>query len=92
MPIDAAPPPAIVITKTERHDVRGEAIERVARQLVLAEGKDPDMDMRCGVPLIGTYTVTCNLNIYPEPLWYAYRDRAEKMLRDAFFDPSIEAR
>ena len=84
--MDAAPV-EIVIQKTERHDVRQQAIERVARQLAAADGKDPDGNIQCGEPSAQSMTVTCTLLALPYPrgmVWYAYRDKAEKMLKDAF--------
>lgn len=84
--IDAPEPPQIVIVQTERHNIREEAIERVARQLALADGKNPDQDQRCswqGNPALGG-SATCTLEVYAKPLWEAYRDRAEKMLKETF--------
>jgi hypothetical protein len=93
MPLDS--PPAIVITHTETHNVREEAIERVARQLCEADGCDPNADIRCGPPmakldgdsLVVPNVVFCNLlgMSYPSNLaWNAYRDKAEALLKEAF--------
>jgi len=53
-----------VVINTER--VRREAVERVARQLCLSEGNDPDEPFPAN------------------PIMSEYRERAEKMLRNAF--------
>lgn len=79
-----APAIVITITKSETHNVRDEAIDRVARQLCEADGKDCDADIRCSQTGI---MMNCLTNFIPFPanrLWYAYRDRAEQMLKDAF--------
>lgn len=83
--MDTAPAIEIVITKTERHDVRAEAVERVARQLCAAAGCDPDGSIQCSTP-VGLIS-NCTLMHLPYPTdrnWYAYNSRAEKILKDAF--------
>lgn len=83
--MDAQQPPAIIeIQKTERHDVRQEAIERVARQLCEADGKDCDADIRCSQSGMMTNCLTNFIQFPADRVWYAYRDKAEAVLREAF--------
>lgn len=79
--MDAAPPAIIEIVKTEKHDVRAELVEYVARLLCRSDGKDPDRDKR--VTAEGHFQ-TVHLP-YPMNLtWYAYRDKAEELLQTLF--------
>lgn len=85
--MDAAPAIEITITKTEKHNVREEAIERVARQLCLADGCNPDDDIRCGPIRLNEQTVLCNSvgMTYPSNLrWNAYREKAIQAIKQAF--------
>ena len=94
-----APPeaPAIVITHMERHPIKEEVIEQVARLLCRADGCDPDGDSRCGLQnfstsntmIVPNYVVTtCYLSggsyYGGYPNWNLYRAPAEKMLSDLF--------
>jgi hypothetical protein len=86
--VDFQQPPAVVEVKTtERHDIKEETIEHVARLLARAEGVDPDADMRYSLPRLDSMTVTCDAvgMQYPTSLaWNNYRRQAEKLLRDLF--------
>jgi len=85
--MDAAPQSTIEIHQTERHDIREEEIERVARLLCRADGCDPEADLRCSKWKPGDTTITCNTvgMAYPPYLgWNAYRDRAETLLKQLF--------
>lgn len=85
--MDYQEPPQIVITHVERHDVREETIEHVARLLCAADGCDPDHDMRCSLPKSGEWTVTCDTVSLSYPMylgWNSYRGKAEKLLGQLF--------
>ena len=70
---------------TERHDIREEVIEHVARLLCRADGKNPDRDIRQsdadvnGLSYFNTVYISPPANL----LWNAYRDRAIEALRAA---------
>lgn len=77
--MDVQPPPAIIETvTTERHDVREEVIEHVARLLCKADGKNPDEDVR----MVNGGMQTVHL-LHPAR-WNSYRLQAEDMLRALF--------
>lgn len=82
--MDAQEPPMIVeIQKTERHDIKAEVVEYVARLLCRADGKNPDQDWRQGDGVMLSVAVP-----YPANLtWYAYREKAEARLRELFPTP-----
>lgn len=80
------PPAIIIVTTVERRDVRAETIEHVARLLCRADGCNPDDNIQCGPPSITSYT-TCTLLNLPYPTdrrWYAYREKAEALLKSIF--------
>jgi hypothetical protein len=88
--MDYQKPPEIVITHTERHDVREEMIEHVARLLCRAAGCDPDADTRCGIDPNNPSVMTCNAvgMSYPSSLgWNRYRANAESLLGKIFGEP-----
>jgi hypothetical protein len=75
-------PPAIIeIQKApERHNIREELIEHVARLLCRADNRDPDVDTRVSGSTFNTVYLP-----YPTNLtWYGYRERAESTIRDIF--------
>lgn len=79
--MDASAPPEIIeIKTTERHDIRAEIIEKVARLLCRADGNNPDNDIR----MTGGGFQTVHI---PEPKnreWYRYRDAAITRLEALF--------
>jgi hypothetical protein len=82
--MDAGNPPEIVIQHVERHNIREEEIERVARLLARADGKDPDEDTSC-VTVEGMEYKNCFIFTHEIPrMWHRYRDQAEKLLAQIF--------
>jgi hypothetical protein len=77
---DASPPIIIETVITERHDVREEVIEHVARLLCRADGKSPDGDIRVQANMVFTVHIPYPMN---QP-WYAYRDKAIEKLSNLF--------
>lgn len=76
--MDINNPPEIIIQHIEKHDIREEEIERVARLLSRQAGEDPDHDDKCSENsclLIGGP---------PYWHWHKYRDPAEKLLAQIF--------
>lgn len=70
----------VEIQKNEKHDVRAEVIEQVARLLCKADGKDPDHDWRDG----GTNFLIVAVD-YPGNLeWSRYKSKAEERLNELF--------
>lgn len=89
-PVDQPPTIIEIPHESERHDVKAEVIEQVARLLCAQDGKNPDGDWR----LIhtpgknGGFDEMLAVNV-EEPAnrnWYQYRDKAERLLRDMFRD------
>jgi hypothetical protein len=79
--MDANNPPVIIETvTTERHDIREEVIEHVARLLCRADGKNPDGDVRHQ----GSMMLTVNTPYPMNQPWYAYRDKAAEKLGSIF--------
>lgn len=80
--MDAQPPAIIETVTTERHDIREEVIEHVARLLCRADGKNPDEDIRMGNVMTSMQTVNIP---YPAYLrWNSYREPALEKLRALF--------
>lgn len=79
--MDANNPPVIIETvTTERHDIREEVVEHVARLLCRAAGKNPDEDVR----MVNGGFNTVHLP-YPSNLrWTAYRAEATEKLKALF--------
>jgi hypothetical protein len=79
----------VVQAPVEKHDVREEIVEHVARLLARADGFDPDEDLRCrstggdSSAIVGSQTLFCDLNVFPRPRWQKYRDRAIDLIRKA---------
>ncbi len=96
--MNADAPPAIIITHVERHDLRDEVLNHVARLLCEADGCDLASDIRCGdvdgkISATTPMTITCNAVAMPYPTymrWYTYRDKAEKLLRDIFKEENVK--
>jgi hypothetical protein len=81
--MDSQSPPMIIETvTTERHDIREEVIEHVARLLCRADGKNPDEDVR----LVngGTGFQTVHIPFPANLRWNAYREQAVERLRSLF--------
>lgn len=78
--MDASPPVIIETVTTERHDVREEVIEHVARLLCRADGKSPDGDIRNQ----GNVMLPVNIPYPMNRTWYSYRDAAIVKLRSLF--------
>jgi hypothetical protein len=90
LPVATAAPVEIVVqAPVEKHDVREEIVEHVARLLARADGFDPDEDLRCHLTggetstIVGSQTLFCDLNVFPRPRWQEYRDRATDLIRKA---------
>jgi hypothetical protein len=79
--MDANQPAIIVeIIETERHDIKEEVIERVARLLCRADRKNPDEDIR----LVDGVFQAVNIP-YPANLrWNSYREQALEHLQKIF--------
>jgi hypothetical protein len=82
--MDAQQPPTIIEipVPSEKHDLKKELIEHVARLLCRADGKNPDQDIRASED--GTRFLALHLP-YPDNLqWSRYRDKAEARLKEIF--------
>ena len=71
----------VIQAPVEKHDVRADVVEMVARLLARADNLDPDDDMRCHPA--GQNSVLCDLTAMPAPRWMTYQDRALELIRKA---------
>jgi hypothetical protein len=78
--MDASPPVIIETVTTERHDIKEEVIEHVARLLCRADGKNPDEDIR----LVNGGFQTVNIPYPMNMRWNVYREQAVDKLRTIF--------
>lgn len=78
--MDATPPVIVEIVTTERHDLKEEVIEQVARLLCRADGKEPDDDIR----LVGGNFQTVHIPFPANRRWNQYREAAVARLQQLF--------
>lgn len=78
-----APPVIIEIKRTERHDIKAEVTEYVARLLCRAAGEEPDADVRYGDNVMHTVHLPYPMNLR----WYKYREAAIEQLQNLFKAP-----